>query len=117
MPLKERPSRSLLSGGSIRARRARRAVVFRRGPSKQVLLLSWDTDFPIYHLRLTRDGWRRLPGEAEKKHPLGSTLFYSFDPAITYRRVRPKHRAADLELQMRITGFYEREGPPAVAKW
>ena len=26
------------------ARQARRAVVFRRGPSKQVLLLSWDLE-------------------------------------------------------------------------
>jgi hypothetical protein len=52
------------------ARRARRAVVFRRGPSRQVLLLS-----------------------------------------ITYRRARPGSRTGGLDLQMRITGFYEREGP------
>jgi hypothetical protein len=74
-------------------------------------------DFPIYHLRLERDGWRRLPGESEKRHPRGSVLSWSFDPAITYRRARPKRRAADLELQMRITGFHEREGPWYVVEY
>jgi hypothetical protein len=53
-------------------------------------------DFPIYELRLQRDGWRPLH-PSEKQSP--------------YCRVRPGHRAEQLELQMRITGIHEREGP------
>lgn len=67
-------------------------------------------DFPIYDQRLQRDGWRLLHPGAEKRHASGEALFYSFDPAITYRRVRPGGRAPDFELQMRITGIHEREG-------
>jgi hypothetical protein len=41
----------------------------------------------------------------------------SVDPAITYRRARPGSRARDFELQLRITGIHEREGPWYVTEY
>jgi hypothetical protein len=74
-------------------------------------------DFPLYDLRLQRDGWRRVQAGKEHMHPHGLALFVSFDPAITYRRARPGRRTGGFDLQMRIMGFHEREGPWYVVEY
>lgn len=66
-------------------------------------------DHPVWHARLLRDGWTRLDGEQEIKHPYGAPVWFEFDPPIRYRRPNPIRPHWWLEL--RITGIKVKEGP------
>ena len=74
-------------------------------------------DFPIYDQRLQREGWRCVHEGTATWHASRETLSFSYDLAITYRRARPGSRAKDFELQMRILGLHEREGPWYVVEY
>ncbi|MFX7090670.1 hypothetical protein ABTH94_21365, partial [Acinetobacter baumannii] len=43
-------------------------------------------DDPIYHMRLTRDGWQVLDEGDKKKHKLQSNVWITFDPPILYAK-------------------------------
>jgi hypothetical protein len=94
---------------------------FRLPPGFQVELL-WEQsgtgeDFPIYDFRLRRDGWRRTEPGTAHRHSVDSPLFVSYEPAMTYRKARPGARASGLELQMRILGIHEQNGPWYVTEY
>jgi hypothetical protein len=74
-------------------------------------------DFPIYHLRLQRDGWRCTNEGTAQRHPPDLPLSIAYDPPITYCKARPESRAGGFELRMRITGFHEQEGPKYVTEY
>jgi hypothetical protein len=94
---------------------------FKLPPRFEVELL-WEQsgsgeDFPIYDFRLRRDGWRCLePGQA-RVYSTGAPMFVTYEPAMTYRKPRPGKKAGGLELQMRILGIHELNGPWYVTEY
>jgi len=66
-------------------------------------------DFPLYHMRLVRDGWREVEVGVSHKGRHDSSPWIRFDPAIEYARPRPGDPSH--ELRMRITGIKESGGP------
>ncbi|HEX8702523.1 MAG TPA: hypothetical protein VF815_27065 [Myxococcaceae bacterium] len=91
-------------------------------PSRFQVELLWERsgtgeDFPIYDFRLRRDGWRcTQPGTAELRSTVPS-MYFTYDPALTYRKPRPGRGAGGLELQMRILGLKEINGPWYVVEY
>ena len=65
-------------------------------------------DFPLYGMRLERDGWRLVSqGGAQAADFTGSPA-WRYDPAVEYARARPLERG--VELRMRILGMHETKG-------
>ena len=70
----------------------------------------WGEDSPIMDTRLSRDGWSRIQDGKAIEHSIGASLWMEFNPAEVW--ARPNLLAgARYELQMRIHGLHQREGP------
>ena len=70
----------------------------------------WGEDSPIMDIRLSRDGWRRIQEGKAIEHSIGASVWMEFSPAEVWARPHPL-AAARYELQMRIQGLHQREGP------
>ena len=110
----------------ILARNAKRAVVFRRGPNKQVLLVLWNTEtdefaegqwlkgriyerHPIEYMRLTRDGWRFVQDGRAVQHGAKQSVWIRFEPPMIYAKPNLAQRSR-YELQRQTHGLNERQG-------
>lgn len=66
-------------------------------------------DFPIWGLRLLRDGWTFDQDGAAREHRLDAKLWIEYDPPHIYSRRHP--RKADVRLEMRLRGLQAKDGP------
>ncbi|MEX1365134.1 MAG: hypothetical protein AB1Z98_18540 [Nannocystaceae bacterium] len=66
-------------------------------------------DGPIDHQRRLRDGWSLLADGEGREHRLGSPLWYSLEQPRIYARPHP--RAGRIQLQERLLGIHEVDGP------
>jgi hypothetical protein len=88
---------------------------FRLAPSMEIVPLGehpgWGEDDPIHHVRLRRDGWRKVGPEPKVKATgWDSDPWIVFDPVSRYTRsVGPP--LAGLKIEMTIRGLKERDGP------
>jgi hypothetical protein len=83
--------------------RAIRIKPFGEGPG-------WGEDSPIMDQRLSRDGWRRTQHGKAIEHGIGASVWLEFSPAEVWTRPHP-FSGARYELQMRIQGLYQLDGP------
>lgn len=88
----------LTQGGLAPKMRVRELGLFGRGGE----------DFPLYGMRLERDGWRCVSPGKKSAERWGESPWITFDPAIEYARPRPHDPGC--ELRMRITGIKEQGG-------
>lgn len=95
---------------------------FKLPPRFQVELL-WEEsgsgeDFPIWDMRLRREGWRGTEAKSARVYSTGTpSMFVTFEPAMTYLKPRPGRGAGGLELRMRILGIGEPNGPWYVTEY
>jgi hypothetical protein len=112
---------------ALLARSAPRAVIFRRGPSKKVLLLGWNTATDeieegqwfrgrIYERRcdLSPDGklllyFAATSGGKDRKHGSQAKTWIELDPPVLWEKPHPID--SRYILQMSIHGIRERGGP------
>lgn len=66
-------------------------------------------DDPIHHLRLIRDGWRLVQEGAAKEQSYRARIWIVLDPPRVYAKPRP--RQPHLELEQRLLGVKEKNGP------
>lgn len=72
-------------------------------------------DFPLYEMRLLRDGWRLVHRPRSRDGDFTRSPVWHFDPPWEYARPRPL--APELELRMRILAIHERAGPSSGGDW
>ena len=67
----------------------------------------WGEDFPIWAMRLARDGWSCTCEGEERRHDLTDGISWEYDPPMTWQRPHPSAKNA-LVLEMQIHGINER---------
>lgn len=68
-------------------------------------------DTTLHEARLRRDGWRCTVESRWKQVDFDAPIRFLHDPPLTYRRARPGKKSDGLELQMRILGYGQPNGP------
>lgn len=67
-------------------------------------------DFPVWGLRLQRDGWTHAQIGTSRQKPYETTdVWYPYDPPHIWTRPSPKHPS--IELRMIVRGLKKEQGP------
>ena len=69
----------------------------------------WGEDFPIWSMRLARDGWTCTCEGEVRQHGLTAGISWEYDPPMTWQHPHPTAKQS-LLLEMQIHGIHEKNG-------